>query len=479
MALRHRFATFTALAVALALAFVPATAANAADGTVTGLVFRDFNANGTFDSGNGSGTGIANDMGFAGVTVTAYDDAGASWTTTSAADGTYSLSVVGSSGDVVRVEFTGLPVGYQPGAVTSTGADNGGGVQFVAVGSTSVDFSVNAPEDYSQAAAPLVTLVQWAGAPTAAEGGTRGTSPALVGIAYDGGLTGPQPAGFPGQVVLATFEEVGAIGGNLYHAKSDSIFTSAIYKRQSGLGSLGLGGIYQVTDVLDGNGQVSDAGGVVPWLDVEAIGIDVGTALSNAARGRHGHQILTHDPDAFAQAGKVGIGDMVLSPDGNTLYFVNLFDKRLYALDVSDPTVPPTTFQSFDLGLGVGERPWALTIYRDQLYVGSVDSGETAVAAQPGQSAAAAGLQAHVITAPLSALGGGFTEVLTADLGYAKGRVVVEHSRAAEQAVEQLDRHVDLAGWQRSASRMVRGTSTPSRSSPTSTSMRTGSSVSV
>ena len=164
-------------------------------------------------------------------------------------------------------------------------------------------------------------------------------------------------------------------------------------------------------------------GTVIPWLDVATIGINVGTAQTNLARGLITATTPAADADAFAQAGKVGIGDMALSPDGNTLYFVNLFDKRLYAIDVSNPAVPPTTFVSYDLGLGIGERPSALTVYRGELYVGFVDSGETVLGPQPGVSADTAGLEAHVIKAPLSGLAGPWTEVLTVDLGYTKGNV--------------------------------------------------------
>ncbi len=390
------------------------------DGTVSGTVFRDFNANGIFDAG--APTGIF-DAPLGGVTVTAFDSASGTWSTTTAADGSYSLSVVGARGSQVRVEFTGLPSGYEHGAVSTGGAETGTSVQFADLADGSdVDFAVNAPEDYSQAGAPLVTAIQWAGSPFTGEGGTKGAEPALAGLAYDEKLTGAQPGGFPNRVTLATFEEVGSLGTNVYHPASDSLFAAATYKRQSGLGILGLGGIYRVTDVLDPAGNLAANTGET-WLDVTALGIDIGSVPTNADRGVTGHQVPTFDPDAFAQAGKVGIGGMALSVDGDTLYFVNLFDKRLYALDVSNPDVPPTSFESYDLGLGDGERPWAVTIYRGEVYVGFVDSGETAAGTQPGVSAAAADLEAHVVKAPLGGLGGTWTEVLAGDLGYAKGDV--------------------------------------------------------
>lgn len=410
----------------LSLAAVsPAIAASGNSGTVKGTVFRDFNANGVFDSGNAADSGLANDSGFGGVTVTAYDAAGTPvGNVTSNADGTYSVPVTGATGKDVRVEFTGLPAGYKPGAVHSTAGSNGTAVQFVKLGATKVDFAVNAPEDYSQGNAPLATAIQWAGSPLESEGGTKGEEPAVAAVGYDDGHTGSQ-SGFPGRVTLATFGQVGAVSSVVYQPSSNSMFVSAVVKRQSGLGSLGLGGIYRITDVMGTDGKVLDAnsdgvgdGTVEPWLDVTSLGIDLGTVPSNTDRGISGPQTQTNDTSGFAESAKAGIGDMLLSPDGKTLFFVNLFDKRLYALDVSNPD-SPSLIGSYDFALGADEQPWALTTYRGDIYVGSVDTGDA-----PGESAKSAGLKFHVKSAPITGLDTApWTDVLTGDLGYDKGDI--------------------------------------------------------
>jgi MYXO-CTERM domain-containing protein len=415
-------ATALILAVTGLTALGAAAPAFAADGAVSGTVFRDFNQNGEFDTGAAPNSGVADDLGLADVTVTAYDSANNSWSTVSDAAGEYTLNVVGAVDDSLRIEFTDLPVGYQPGAVSSSSADNGTSVQFVSLGAADVDFSVNAPEDYSQPGAPMITAIQSAGALDS----STSTMPALAGIGYTNNFTSAQPAGFPGREILATYGEVGAISSNVYQASTDSLFAAATYKRQSALGPLGLGGIYRVTDVTDGSGNVSDAGAVEQWLDLTTIGINLGDVETNAERLLAAPNAPVHDTDAFAQAGKVGIGGMALSPDGNTLYFINLFDKMLYSIDVSDPDNPPTTFESYDLGLGTGERPWAVRIHRGEVYVGFVDSGETDGGPQPGIAAAVAGLESHVIKAPLATLTG-WTEVLTGTLGYAKGDVYLNN----------------------------------------------------
>ncbi len=333
-------------------------------------------------------------------------------------------TVVGAVDDALRIEFTNLPAGYQPGAVSSTSAANGTSVQFVSLGDADVDFSVNAPEDYSQPAR------RWSPPSSRLEPSTarrRRRWPRARGHRlWQRTARTRSRSGFPGRVdARGRTARSAAISSNVYQASSDSIYAAATYKRQSALGPLGLGGIYRVTDVTNAAGAISTGGGVESWLDVTLppLSINLGSVPSNAARLLAAPNALVHDTDAFAQAGKVGIGGMALSPDGNTLYFINLFDKQLYSIDVSDPANPPTTYQSYDLGLGIGERPWAVRIHRGELYVGYVDSGETAAGSQPGIAAAVVGLQSHVIEAPLATLAG-WTEVLTGTLGYDKGGVI-------------------------------------------------------
>jgi hypothetical protein len=414
--------------IASGLTVIGADTASAASGSVQGTVFRDFNANGTLDSGNRAVAGVANDQGVAGVTVTAYSAAGtAAGTATTSASGEYTISVdTGSAGSELRVEFTGLPAEYEAGAVAAAGSDNGTTEQFVEVGATGVDLAVNAPEDFSTDDAPVATVIQYAGKPS----GSAGSQPAVVAQPYSAnfpvshGGNSDDPTPFPERVTLATFAEVGAVWGSAFQTSTNDMLVSATYKRQSGLGSLGLGGIYRITDAVDG-GAPSASGTAAPWLDVTTIGIDVGTALSNDARGLGDARTPAYDADAFAKVGKVGIGGIALSADGGTLYLVNLFDKKLYRIALpADGSLPTAAdVSSFDLDLTAGERPWAVQLYRDGVYVGYVDSGETAGdTANPGRSAAQAGLNAHVLRADAGALGS-WTEVLTADLAYAKGDV--------------------------------------------------------
>ena len=122
-------------------------------------MFQDYNANGVKDSGAYTYGGVvapAVAQGIGGVLVTGTDSTGATVSTTTAANGTYSLTNNGCG--TLRVEFSGFSSAYQPGpssgAVTPDGSPSnlvfaGTLVQFVAAnGKANVGFI--RPEEYCQ-----------------------------------------------------------------------------------------------------------------------------------------------------------------------------------------------------------------------------------------------------------------------------------------------------------------------------------------
>lgn len=433
---RAALSTLTTVAVSATGLMLAAVPAGAADGEVSGTVFRDFNGNGAFDTGNTAASGIANDLGLAGVTVTATDGAGAfTVTTTSAADGTYVLDTTGvADGTPLRIEFSGWPDAYEPSGTSSAGS-NGTSVQFVAAGAEDVDFALNAPEDYSQGVVPVVTGIQSAGVPDAAVNPAVADFPALVSIPWTAQRTEQGNGAYPDRTTLATFSEVGSIGGIAYQdAAQDYVYAAAAYKRLAGLGAQGLGGIYRVPVTLDSAGNVATDGPVEQWLDVETLTIegtgdlvDLGPWQTNAERGLGAANLALADADGFANSGKVGIGGITLSTDHRTLFFVNLHDRNLYAIDVSG-TGAPTTATRIELGLEDDQRPWAVTVHRGEIHVGYVDTGD-----EPGVAAAEAELRAYVVTTDETAAFDGtaaWSHVLFdggeagLDLGYVKGNPV-------------------------------------------------------
>ncbi len=402
-----------------------AVTAAAANGSVTGTVFRDFNSNGAMDVAGG--TGVAVDVGLTGVTATAYDRRNVSvGSATTAANGTYSITVTAADSTDLRVEFTGLPSGYYTSFHGSGAAGNHSSEQFVQIGATSVNYAANAPEDYSQSNPPVITAIQHAGLANSA---TLATEPAITAVPWNAGYSTPsgQGATFPNRTTLATVPQVGSIWGTAFQGTTNSLYAAASYKRHAGLGPGGLAEIYRITGVLGSNGAITTGTPTVTqWLNLQGKPIvgggtmDLGTAATDAARGISTPTAPALDLDGYQKAGKIGIGAIAISSDQRTLYFVNLFDKNLYSIDISDPVAAATspTITKYNLALGAGLRPWAVELYRGYIYVGYVDTGEAL--ATP-TSAAAASLHAHVIRASEAAPTVWSADLLNLDLGYTRG----------------------------------------------------------
>ena len=407
----------------VAILLGPTPTARAAAGFVTGTVFRDFDGNGIRDAGNPA-TGEQTDLPMADIHVVAYDaHDNRVGDDTTGADGTYSIdtsSVV--DGTPLRIEFddaqrpgnaNALPGDYQS---SFHGAGNGTSVRFTTAGSSNVDFGVLEPEDFGDGNAPIITGIQYAGDRNSS-GGPLAT---VVANPWVVPANDPANGNFPLRTTLATYSQTGAVWGMALDRSQNAAYAAASYKRISDLGPLGPGGIYRVPSVLDATGQIGSPGAVQDWLDVGSIGVDVGTVQTTLERGLGNPDAPTRDPDAYQQAGKVGIGGITVSEDGNTLFFVNLFDKDLYALDISGGNAP-TSATRIPLHLGANQRPWAVAVHRDTVYVGYVDTGESD---GPGVSASAANLQFHVVSTSVASARAGapdWVDRLTGSLGYAKG----------------------------------------------------------
>ena len=226
-------------------------------------------------------------------------------------------------------------------------------------------------------------------------------------------IPGPEDYG-DDWVEIVKLKKVGPIGGIAYSRQAKKIFASAMLRRHMGLGPLGSGGIYMIDPEKDdaGNGNVNfvsldDLGfptqGSGPYVD----GIKSGDGSSgsdeegyfspvigtNAERGLDKNQTMpSHDPAAYTQVGKLSLGDIDISEDGKYLYVVNLYDRKLYRLDLKDsknPQVPTagdvSSYQipdavkedtNIDQTKGGEYRPFGLKIYKGRAYVGIVGSGQ-------------------------------------------------------------------------------------------------------
>ena len=103
---------------------VPESAsAGTVTGTVTGMVFRDYNSSGV-DYTTATAADPAVDVGVPGAVVTAFDSTDTQvGTATSASDGTYSLSISGAASDAIRLEFT-PPTGFFSGPIATASVNS-------------------------------------------------------------------------------------------------------------------------------------------------------------------------------------------------------------------------------------------------------------------------------------------------------------------------------------------------------------------
>ena len=178
---------------------------------------------------------FAVNQGIPGVTVTAYDtNNSVVATTTTAANGTYTLSTTAGN---YRVEFSNIPNGFFDSVLAGAG-NSGTEVQFVADGAANVNLGLIDPQQYSPAVPTLYTTQFIHGSPNGANGGLF----AVLDLPYNSGST--QTGGtIPGTYQSPTthnvdipYSQVGAVLGEAYNAYTNTIYVAAYTKKYTGFG---------------------------------------------------------------------------------------------------------------------------------------------------------------------------------------------------------------------------------------------------
>ncbi len=385
---------------------------------IGGTVFNDYNADGIKQAGETNGV--------SGITVKAYDRSGASYTTTTNSAGRYCLAVP-LANYPARVEFTGIPSDFSGGYATPQGTDGRTSVQFVAAPDGNVDLGVNNPIDYCQANPMVMTPCYVFGDPLATTGNAANDAsaePAMVRFAYN--LDGVET----GEAAIASAAEIGSVWALAFRKQTRHLFTAATIRRHSGLGPQGIGGIYVLNPFgANATGNVIDSWSVETQLAIDMddamapFGGSATATTSNTNRGLSPNKTLpSQDADAFSAVGKLGFGDIDISDDGNTLWFVNQYDKKLYSVDITnyDPnntaTRPtPSNVNSYtipDPGCTGGSwRPAGTKYRRGTVYVGGVCDALT--------SQSLGDLRASVYAYSVS--GNTWTPIFNFPLSYPKG----------------------------------------------------------
>lgn len=340
-----------------------ADSATVTAGMVMGTVFRDYNANGLRD---------ANEPGIENVVVTAVSATGVTATTTTARTGIYTFGASAGLGGNVRLEFT-LPTDNSLNYLKA-GAGGQSTVQFINVsaGVANVDVGFYDPVDYCQASPNLALTTFY----DSQYNGAAAANSALLSLPYSASghhFTNSNPvartASFLG-TDLTRLDQLGAIYGVAWQRTTKRLYLGAYHKRYSGFGPNGPDAIYQtdltgaVTGVIELDtllGIVNSAGSDVhDFAPASGVIYDIGA--SNAS---------------YDGVGKRAFGDLELSSDMTTLYVVNLFDRKLYALDVRSGLASAATIvQSWSAPDATGanrHRPFGLAWHAGKLWVGSVD----------------------------------------------------------------------------------------------------------
>ncbi|MBL8055893.1 MAG: hypothetical protein JNK29_04300 [Anaerolineales bacterium] len=352
-----------------------------AAGTYTGTVYQDYNGNGVRDLT----TTAANDGGVgtyasavdgpvtSPVTVTAYDAAGNSVSTTTASNGTYSLSTASLGAGPYRLEFTNLPTGFQPGPF---GSQNGTTVRVVPNGgATGIDLGLNRPEQYCQNNPQIVTNCYAFGDQIT---GPHNALATIESFPYSAGsttLTGIDTPNTHATTLRAN--QVGTTWGLAWATTTRRLYASAFFKNHAGYGP-GADGVVNTAD---------DPGAIYVIDPATNAVVNVFTVPNTTINGHDTSNYVTDGFDAGWDAtGKASLGGMDLSDDESTLYVMNLENRSLYALNaatgavIASQPVPlnppldapaPATCPSSDV------RPFAVHVYRGQLYVGLTCTGES------------------------------------------------------------------------------------------------------
>ncbi|NOT63831.1 MAG: hypothetical protein HOP19_26750, partial [Acidobacteria bacterium] len=334
--------------------------------TISGNVFRDYDGDGVDDG--------AHEPGVSGVEVRAYDSTGANVTTggvvTTGSTGNYSITTTNAGTGPYRVEFT-LPSALSYLQSGPRGTGSGTTVQFVTGAAiTNANLGLVDPAKFAVEANPdTVTTCFVYGE----FNGAAANDPALVRVPHDATghhFTGTTPNGSYLGVKLANTSAIGATYGVAWQGTRNRFYAGAFHKRYSGYGPNGPDAIY----VYDRTGA-----------QLGVIDLDTLTGTANVA-GADAHDFaqsggVVYDIGAsnasYDGVGKRSLGDLDMSGDQKTLYAMNLFNRRVYAINVASGVPSSSTLinsWATPDATGAGRhRPFALAWHKNKLWIGSVD----------------------------------------------------------------------------------------------------------
>jgi SdrD B-like domain len=345
----------------------------------------------------------AQEPGEAGIIMTVTDSAGTQWTTTTAADGTFSLGV-----DAATTEITldmKIPASKSFLVVGPKGAKSSGNVRRLTLGGTGTQglyFSVVNPAEFCKhdnaSGLRLVT-------PCWKYGDQKFSTPKSVldSVPFDQPTSFTPATSTPPQISEATENQIGTTYGLAWDPNKKNLFAAAFMRRHTGFGPGGTGAIYRIEDP----GKTPSTKTVSIYADLNTLfgagtaGIDTHPTGAAGCSGDRAYDSRNpgssapmtacqgawmHDSATYAAVGKSSLGDIDISEDGSMLYVVNLFDRKLYRMsattapvtsaDVSTLVIPSAASGTTYKCAANDSRPFAVTIHDGVGYLGVVCSKE-------------------------------------------------------------------------------------------------------
>lgn len=304
-------------------------------GTIGGSVFEDIAADGII---NGSDQGVAN------VIVELHGPSGLVANTQTNTDGRFLFNGL-NDGDTYRLEFV-KPLGFNQSWL---GTDNGSDVQFVNVPNCDASYGLTSSDGgcTSESTMYLTCFVNGGE-------GQNESSETIVGLKYGFNQSSSVAA-------VANKGETGSIWGLAYKASTNQLFSAAFIKQYAQLTEHGHDAIF-----------ITDLNGLTPTTQLFTKLSDLGISAGN----------LTYsdptDCDYKTQVGRVGLGSMVISPDGQYIYVVNIGNNSIVKISTVNPTADNTVEIPL-LGLpcsGGQQKLFALKYHEDKLWIGSTCTAE-------------------------------------------------------------------------------------------------------
>lgn len=362
---------------------------------INGTVFKDFNTNGTKDN-----TATYNEPFVTGVIVTATLINNSQFKDTTDVNGQFSFSSSQiPAGTAVKIDFE-EGVGYY---AAFGSANNNSNIQFVTAPNSVISFAISSPFDYWNNTInpnPKLVLVQ---APRGTYNGYNGTRFSILQI--NNSTNGPSPASTAFGLTIDTskrpakLNQTGSIYGLAYQQKQERFFVTSSIRRTISFGVNGPGGVYllskSASNFVFGGGF--NLQGIVP--NNSSIPLDFGSVtrvttpttddnyISNTATAIS----KSRDIDAFAKVATMSFGGIDADVINDSIYTLNLFQKRLLVIDGSKATsqyngaLPSflssitnaydiTTLSGYPAAVGIGNntRPYAIKMYKGKGYIGVI-----------------------------------------------------------------------------------------------------------